>query len=82
VRINGIDLKPFTLTEKKILIALGLRYPGRVQMGELIELLHPDPDKEPDNPEHSINVITCRINKKHLGRWRVRGYQGYRLERI
>jgi hypothetical protein len=83
MRINGMDLRPFSPSERRILVLLGLRYPGSVPMREIIEFLWPDPDEEPGDPENAVYQTMHRLRQKpELARmgWRVR--KGYGLERM
>jgi hypothetical protein len=88
MRINGIELKPFTDKQRRVLIALGLAYPKSLNSPQLIGYVYPDPDLEPEYPESNIRNIVNNLRRKgRIPNWRVvsaiPGSQaGYRLERL
>jgi len=88
VRINGIELRPFTDKQRRILIALGLAFPRPLNSGQLIPSVYPDPDAEPDFAESNIRNIVNHLRKsRRIPNWRVvsaipGSRAGYRLERV
>lgn len=54
MRINGIELRNFHPQDRLMLIALGLRSPDFVTAKELVPIVYPDPDFEPDSAEMLI----------------------------
>ena len=83
MRINGIDLTGFTNLERRILVTLGLSYPGYVHVNELIEVSYPNPDIEPERADDCVRIRIRKLRGKLFG-WTIRGIytRGYRLERI
>jgi len=84
MRINGIDLKGYTPIQRKILVALGLQTPGRLTTRELVEIVHPDPDLEPDWAVSSVSSIVNKLKFRLPEDWTIvgRSWSGYRLERL
>ena len=84
MRINGIDLKPLGLLQRRVLVALGLSYPGPISTEKLIEIVWPDPDLEPEHSRAGINQIATALRSKRLNGWTVprADSRGYRLEKV
>ena len=82
MRINGIELKGYSPTQRRILVALGLQMPGRLTTRELVEIVHPDPDLEPDYAAASISTIASKLKFRLPKGWTIigRSWGGYRLE--
>jgi hypothetical protein len=87
MRVNGIDLTPFSPQQQVFISTLALRHPGLVSSRELIEAIFPDPDEEPDGAARIVNVQAHRIRARWNNRdWRLASRLGrsggYYLERI
>jgi len=82
MRINGLDLTPFSKRERTVLVALGLYSPGQLTLQDLIEYVYPDPDMEPDTSANVITKVIQTLRGKLVG-WRIanRSHRGYTLER-
>ena len=83
MRINGIDLAPFSKAQCRLLVLLGLNTPRLMTIGELIECAYPDPDEEPDDAEECVRSRIRDIRARLRG-WTVTGVwgRGYILERL
>jgi DNA-binding SARP family transcriptional activator len=87
MRINGIDLARFSPHQRAIVAALGLRAPGLVRVGELVEAVYPDPDNEPDTAAQTVAQKMAAIRRKWSNPiWRIVSRPGpgggYYMERI
>jgi len=82
MRINGIDLEPFSKQQRRILVLLGLYSPRLMTIGELVECAYPDPDLEPTEAEDCVRSSIRRMRRKLHG-WTLTGVwgRGYILER-
>lgn len=59
--VSGIvKLSPM---EADVLLALLVRYPEPVPVGDLIECCYPDPDAEPDWAEGNIHAAIARLRR-------------------
>ncbi len=71
MRINGIDLEPFTPMQRRILVAIAGCAPGSINANKIIEKVYPDPDLEPDWAESAIRVQILNIRKILDDRFRI-----------
>ena len=62
-----IDLSPM---EAELLSTLLIRYPSPVTIREMIEIVYPDPDAEPDYPETQIVQRMAQLARK-IGAYRI-----------
>jgi hypothetical protein len=77
MRVNGIDLQPFTPMQRSIVLAVAHRAPALVTTSKLIEAIYPDPDKEPDWARACIHTQTWCIRKKWTDpHWRLKARKG------
>ncbi|MBW8752800.1 MAG: helix-turn-helix domain-containing protein [Sphingomonadales bacterium] len=70
-----------TPVEAELLSTLLMRYPNPVTVKELVDIIYPDPDAEPDHPEGRIVQKMIHLARK-IGTFRIanRGRTlGYRL---
>jgi DNA-binding response OmpR family regulator len=73
-----VDLSPI---EAELLSTLLLRYPNPVTINELVDIVYPDPDSEPDYPEGQIVQRMMHLARK-IGTFRLDNCGrsiGYRL---
>ena len=82
MRINGIELEPFSKQQRRILVLLGLYSPRHMTIGELIECAYPDSDFEPTEADKCVRSSIRRMRPKLHG-WTITGVwgRGYILER-
>ena len=82
MRINGIELEPFSKQQRRILVLLGLYAPRPMAIGELVECAYPDPDLEPTEADECVRRSIRRMRPKLHG-WTITGVRGrgYVLER-
>ena len=67
--------------ETELLSTLLIRYPAPVTVRDLIEIVYPDPDAEPECPEAQIVQQMSRLTRK-IGAFRLENHGrriGYRL---
>jgi hypothetical protein len=77
MRVNGIDLQPFSPMQRVIVAAVAQRAPGLVRTFELIEAMYPDPDAEPDCAWGCIHAQIFLIRKKWTDpHWRLKARKG------
>ncbi len=51
-------------TQRTLLFDSLCEHPYGLTVQQMISVLHPDPDKEPINPENSVRVLIYRFNDK------------------
>ena len=87
MRVNGIDLTPWSKNSRRIIAAIALAYPGKVKVRDLIPVVYPDPDKEPDWAADSIKSTIFSMRRVWSNPdWRIASVPsssgGYWLERV
>ena len=83
MRINGIDLAPFSRRQRRLLVLLGLNTPRLMTIGELVACAYPDPDEEPNYATTYVRSSIRDIRAKLRG-WTITSVwgRGYILERL
>lgn len=82
MRVNGIDLRPYTWLQRKILMSLCMNYPKGVEIGQLIEGSY-HPDVEPEWAEGCVRARVRSLRGQVPGCIIVAEYgRGYRLVKL
>jgi hypothetical protein len=76
----GDFLIPLSPIETELLLVLLVRYPAPVTVGELIDAIYPDPDREPEFADDQIRQSVRRLARR-VGTFRIFACDrlGYRI---